>query len=676
MPVSHDPVEPCIRAAGWRSRTRSPSGSRAAPSRNPAGPAHGLGRPVGAGPAFRRRVVGLGVGCALAPAAVAAAGPRPIDGAVRWAHAWASFGAPKYPAGFAHFAYANPDAPKGGTLFLRNPDRRTNFDKFNYFTLRGNAPAGVLLLMLEPLAVLSGDEPQTMYGLLAEGIAVAPDRRSIAFRLHPQARFSNGDAVTAADVVYSFESMSGPHAAPNYQSAFAGVAGIVVLDDRSVRFELKEPSTDLLFTLGTTLRIFSRKWALQADGQPKRFDRIVTEHPIASGPYTIARADSGRRIEFARNPQYWARELGVRRGFFNFDRIVYRYYLDESVAREAFTAGEFDLFREYSASSWVRQHRGPKWEQRLIAKDLFETGVGAGLISHQINLRRPVFQDARVRRALALSYDIDTVNRYDAYKTTDSVFNNSEFAAQGLPSPGELRLLEPFRDTLPPEVYGPAYRAPRTGRDPKQLRRNLLEARELLRQAGWTLAADGRLRNARGERFEIEYMDPGEPGFVVAWAAALDKLGITLKERNVDFALFQRRLEAFDFDLVTLVEGDFNLPDVGSLVTQYGSKAADEKGSNNTRGVKSAAVDRLLQAMADATTLEQLRDAARAFDRVVMWNHWQVPYFYAANERASYWARLGMPARRPRYFTLESPNSGMVAWAISTWWVLPGGPAR
>jgi microcin C transport system substrate-binding protein len=575
--------------------------------------------------------------------AVQAAVPAPVQGSTwavpvdapagHWSHAYASFGEPKYPKGFTHFAYADPHAPKGGTLYLRNPDRRTHFDKFNYFTLQGNAPAGVLLLMLEPLAVLSGDEPQTMYGLLAEGISVAPDKLSIRFRLHAQARFSNGDPVTAQDVKYSFDSMSGKYAAPNYQSAFAGVEGVTVLDERTVRFDLKERSNDLLFTLGTTLRIFSRKWALGADGQPKRFDQIVSEHPIASGPYTVAAADSGRRLEFKRNADYWARDLGVRRGFFNFERIVYRYYLDESVAREAFKAGEFDIYKEYSAQSWVRQHKGPKWDDGRIKKDLFETAVGAGLIAHQLNLRRPIFQDRRVREALGYTYDADTLNRYRAYKRAESVFNNSEFAAEGLPSPGELALLEPFRAQLPPEVFGPAYRAPHTGRDPRQLRRNLLKARELLQQAGWTLAADGRLRNARGEPFEIEYMDPGEPGFVTAWATNLDKLGITLKERNVDFALYQRRLEEFDFDLVTIVEGDFNLPDVTGLTSLYGSKAADQKGSDNTRGVKSAAVDRLLQALADAATLAQLRDAARALDRVVMWNHWQVPYLYASNER-------------------------------------------
>ncbi len=410
---------------------------------------------------------------AAAPADPAPAAAESVV-APQWAHAYAAFGQPKYPRGFAHFGYANPDAPKGGTINLRNPDRRSSFDKYNPFTTKGNAPAGMSIFMFESLAVLSGDELQTMYGLLAEDIAVAPDKSSISFRLHPKARFSNGDAVTAADVQYSFESMSGKYAAPGLRASLAGVERAVVIDERTIRFELKDRTTDMLFTVGG-LSVFSRKWALAADGKPKRFDEIVTEYPITSGPYTIAKADSGRRLEFKRNPDYWARDLGVRRGFFNWDRVVYRYYTDQAVGREAFKAGEFDIYKEYSGRSWVRQHKGPKWDDGRIAKDLFETSVGQGLQAYMMNMRRPIFQDIRVRQALGYTYDFDTVNRLGIYKRANSQFNNSEFAAQGLPTPGELKLLEPFRKELPPEVFGLPYVAPSTGRDPKRLRQNLSE---------------------------------------------------------------------------------------------------------------------------------------------------------------------------------------------------------
>ena len=593
--------------------------------------------------------------------------PAHFATALAWVHAHAAFGQPKYPPGFTHFDYVNPDAPRGGTINLRNPDRRSSFDKFNPFTTKGNSPAGLGIFMFESLTVLGSDELQTMYGLLAEAIAVAPDKSSISFRLNPKARFSNGDPVTAEDVKYSFESMSGKYASPGLQASLAGVERVVVLDERTVRFELRERTNDLLFTVGG-LAVFSRKWALGPDGKPKRFDEIVSEYPLTSGPYTIAKADSGRRLEFKRNPDYWARDLGVRRGMFNWDRVVYRYYSDQAVAREAFKAGEFDIFKEYSGRSWVRQHKGVKWDDGRIKKDLFETSVGQGLQAYMMNMRRPLFQDIRVREALGYTYDFDTINRLGLYKRAESQFNNSDFAAVGLPTPGELKLLEPFRAELPPAVFGAAYRAPTTGRDPKRLRQNLLRARELLEQAGWKLAPDGKLRNAKGEAFEFEFLSPGEGGRMADWQANLEKLGITMKERNVDFALYRRRLEEYDFDMIAIAGGDFTLPDATGLLTAFGSKSADEKGNNNFRGVKSRAADHLIKLMSEAKTLEELRDASRALDRVIMWSHWQVPDLYASDEKSSYWDKFGMPARRPRFFTIDTA-SGFPAWPLETWWI-------
>lgn len=585
----------------------------------------------------------------------------------QWVHAYAAYGEPKYPKGFAHFEYVNPDAPKRGTLYLRNPDRRTSFDKFNPYTVKGSAPAGVTMFLLEPLAMAASDEPQTMYGLLAQEIWVAPDKSFVSFRLNPLARFQNGDPVTAEDVKYSFERQSSKQAAPGLRAALAVIKAVVVLDPLTVRFDLNEPTNDAVFT-AASLTIFSRKW-----GAGQKLDEVITEYPIGSGPYKIDKVDSGRRIEFVRLPNYWGRDLAVRRGFFNFDRVVYRYYLDEPVAREAFKAGEFDLYREYVANSWARQHQGPKWRDGRILKDLFETKTGQGLQSHLLNLRRPLFQDARVRFALAHAYDFDYANKLKLRKRANSVFNNSEFAADGLPSEGELKLLEPFRAQLPAEVFGPPYRAPETGLQPQQLRANLLKAKTLLEQAGWTLAADGKLRNGKGEAFEFEYLttreeDPRPP----MWQSNLSKLGILMNIRVVDFALFRNRLDEHDFDVVTIATGPFNLPNAQVLEQQYGSKAADEKGNGNYRGVKSPAVDHIIQAMSQAKTLAELRDASRALDRVVMWSHWQVPDVYTADEPASYWNRFGMPAVRPKYFSLESPSSEDPPWAVTTWWIKDG----
>jgi len=616
-------------------------------------------------------------------AAVAAAAPLPVQDAPpaaasaaqgKWQHAYAAFGEPKYPRGFDHFEYVNPDAPRGGTLYLANPDRRTSFDKYNPFTVRGSAPAGVELFMLETLMINSADEPMTMYGLLAEEIKVAPDKSSVTFRLHPKAKFSNGDPVTAADVKYSWDTLTSKYASPMYQVKFGdGVAAAVVLDERTIRFDLRNHTNTPIFKL-CGLYVFSHKWGLRSDGSHVQFDELLNDVPILSGPYIVERVDPPRRIEFKRNPSYWADGLGVRRGFYNWGRIVYRFYKDEVVATEAFKAGEYDLVKVYSATIWARQFRGPKWDDGRIVKQELPTSSGRGLQAYELNVRRPIFSDVRVRHAVALSYDFETNNRYGRLKRANSVFNNSEFAAEGLPSPGELRLLEPYRAQLPKEVFGPAYRAPRNDTDPNALRRNLLEARSLLEQAGWKLAADGVLRNAKGEPFTFEFLSPtgqDTDARMTPWRRNLDKLGIQVPDRKVDFALFDRRLTDFDFDMAQIVETPFTLPQVDDYVDIYSSKAADEKGSSNYRGVKSRAVDHVLEAMAAATTLDDFRDACRALDRVVMWEFWQVPELYSNTENVSYWNKFGMPAVRAKYFDIDlSPIlTPLLPWPLATWWI-------
>ena len=607
---------------------------------------------------------------APAPAAPAASAP---SASAPWVHAYAAYGEPKYPKDFPYFGYVNPDAPKGGTIQLRNPDRRSSFDKFNNYTTLGNAPAGMGIFMVETLTTLGADEPRTMYGLLAQEMRVEPDFSAVTFRLHPLARFSNGDPVTAADVKYSFDSLTGKYASPIYSSVLVAAGKATVLDARTIRFDLAERNSDTVFTIGG-LPVFSRKWGLKPDGTHTRFDEIVTEYPIVSGAYTIAVADSGRRIEFKLNPGYWARDLPVRRGFFNFGRVVYRYYQDEAVATEAFKAGEYDLIHVYGASIWNRQHKGPKWADGRIAKQAFPIGTGQGLQSYTLNLRRPLFQDIRVREALGLSYDFETNNRYKMFKRANSLFNNTEFAAEGLPSAGELKLLEPYRNDLPKEVFGPAFVAPRNDGDVHALRRNLLKARTLLEAAGWKLGADGTLRNAKGEPFEFEYLAPGDSvndARLKAWARNLAKLGISFRVRNVDYALYSRRLEEYDFDVVTLAGGTFGLPSPATYVAILGSKSADEKGNNNFRGVKSPAVDHALDAMGRARTLEDFRNATRALDRIVMWNHWQIPELYADTDPVSYWDRFGIPARLPKYFTPDLPPDvdEQIPWPIVTWWI-------
>ena len=602
---------------------------------------------------------------ATPPAAGAAAAPADgVSHTGRWVHAFAAYGAPKYGPDYTHFEYVNPDAPRGGTMRLRNPDRRTSFDKYNPFTTRGNAPAGVLIFMFEGLAHLAADEPSTMYALLAEEMFVAPDFSSVSFRIRPQAKFSNGDPVTPADVVHSFKMLTSKEALPSYGTLLAGIAGAEALDARTVRFDMREKTRDQVFLAGT-IPVFSRKW-----GAGKKFDEVVTDFPIAAGPYVIGKVDMPRRIEFERNPNYWATGLPVRRGHFNFDRIIYRNYTDQPVSREAFKAGEFDILKEYGGRAWVRQHKGVKWDDKRILKQSFVTGYGQLMQIYTLNMRKPIFQDMRVREALGYTYDFENVNKTGLFKRATSLFNNSEFAAEGLPGPGELKLLEPFRAELPPRVFGPPYQPPRTDSSKGALRANLLKARELLEQAGWKLDDKGVLRNAKGEPFEFEYLTPREGGDTT-WQLALNKLGITRKERVVDFALYRTRLQKYDYDMVALAAGDFTLPDAGTLSALLGSKSYAEEGNSNFRGVKSRAVDTIIEAIGRAETMAQLRDACRALDRVVTWSFFQIPDLYNNVEPVSYWNKFGIPNVQAKYFNADTYFTGIAEfgpWPLWTWW--------
>lgn len=572
------------------------------------------------------------------------------------AHAFSLYDTPKYPAGFTHFDYVNPDAPKGGELFLANPDRRSSFDKFNPYSLKGVAAAGVSNLMFETLAVSSGDEVATMYGLLADDMVLAPDRLAMTFHINQKARFNNGDPVLAADVKYSFDTLMSK-GAPQFKSIFSEVKRCVVVDERTVRFEFKSLNHELPLIVGS-VPVFSRKWAAGT-----AFDQIQLTPPIVSGPYLIDRYDTGRSISYKLNPDYWGANIPTRKGMFNFGRVNYRFYKDDVAKLEAFKAGEFDLVVEYSAKNWARSYKGPKFTSGEIIKRELTHSNGAGMQGFVMNLRRPQFQDVRVRRALDLALDYEWMNRqlfFGSYKRIYSFFNNSPMAATGLPSADELKLLEPLRDKLDPVVFGPAPVPPNTDA-PRSLRANLLEAVELFRQAGWTYR-DGALRNAKGEPFAFEIIDDQSAlsRVISVYIRNLEKLGIQVTQRTADFALVQKRMDEFDFDMTSI-----RFPDVSSpgneMFDMFGSKAADEKGSSNAWGLKDAAVDRLVEKLVAADSRQQLVAAARALDRVLLHKHIVVTHWYSSTHRVAYRDRFGIPATAPLYYQADP-------YVISTWW--------
>ncbi len=580
-----------------------------------------------------------------------------------WEHAISAYQPPKYPRGFSHFAYVNPQAPKGGVLNLSNPDRRTSFDKWNPYTIKGVAPAAMRIFVFETLGFVAMDEPKAVYGLVGEEIMVAPDMAAVSWRIHPKARFSNGDAVTAADVVHSFKLMSSPQASPEYTVGLAGIARAVAVDARTVRFDLKEPGLDAVLATAE-LPVFSAKW-----GAGKKFDEIITDMPIATGPYVIDKFQMPRRLELKRRDDYWAKELPVRRGFYNFDRIIYRMYADQDVRREGFKGGEFDLYKEYRASQWARSHRGPKWESGRIAKQTFQVSTGSMPQAMNLNLRRPKYQDIRVREAILRAYDFDKYNRYGTFDASDSLFNNTDFAAQGNPSAAELALLEPYRADLPPQVFGPPFRMPRYGASPNALRDSLRRAQELLADAGWKPGPDGWLYNAAGDKLTVEMLEPSQTGRLPEFARNLKKLGIEYSERLVDFALYRRRLAAFDYDMIIIVEPKFTLPDAGQVSSLYGSESARKEGGQNFRGVQSKVVDMLIERIAKAETIDDLRNAARALDRVVMWQFYGVPMLYSRSQNVSYRNRFGIPATQASYMDIDTfIEIYSQPWPLMTWW--------
>lgn len=586
------------------------------------------------------------------------------------AHAYAQFGDIKYPADFSHLDYVNPAAPKGGEITLVPPTRLSNFDKYNPYTLKGSAPPGLNGLVFESLLTGTLDEPTTAYGLLARDVSVARDRLSAVFTLHEQARFHNGDPVLAADVKHSFDRLTSKEAAPQFRTIFGEISSVTVLGERQVRFDFKRVNAELPLIAGS-LPVFSRKWGLE-NGKLKPLDQIVTDVPIGSGPYRIGKVNFGKDISYERDPDYWARDLNVRRGLFNFDRITYKIYKDNTAQLEAFKAGEFDYIQAFIAREWARAYTGKQFQRGELIKMELKHGNAGDFQGFLFNMRRDKFKDVRVRQAIALAMDYEWMNRqlfYNAYTRVRGYFVGSDFEAKGSPTPQELAVLAPLRRQLPPEVFNDEVPLPPyTSLDPasgQTLRDNLRRARDLLAAAGWTYR-DGALRNAQGQPFTIEFLDnSGSMGRVVTpYARNLEKLGMQVNYKVIDFAILQKRMDVFDFEIISNRLIGSEAPGT-ELLERYGSKAADTEGSSNVIGLKDSAVDTLLDQVISAQTRPELVARVRALDRVLRHGHYAVPHWYGGVHRVAWRAgRFEQPAVTPRYYQPE-------AWVTSVWWATP-----
>jgi len=547
-----------------------------------------------------------------------------------------------------------------------SPSRASSFDKYNPFTLKGTAPPGLSSLMLETLLTGNSDEPTTAYGLLAEDVSVAKDKLSVTFRLNSLARFHNGDPVLALDVKYSFDRLTSKEAAPQFRTYFSEVASVMVVSEREIRFNFKRANAELPLIVGS-MSVFSHKW-----GADKPLDKIITDVPIGSGPYQLGQVDFGKDIQYVRDNNYWAKNLNVRKGMFNFDRISYRIYKDTTAQFEGFKAGEFDYIQAFVAREWARGYKGKLFDNGTLIKKELQHGNAGDFQGFMFNTRLPKFKDARVRQAIGLAMDYEWMNRqlfYQAYTRVRGYFVGSDFEAKDLPDTDELNLLEPMRDKLDPAIFTQAVPLPPvTSLDPASghtLRDHLLQARDLLTQAGWTYR-DGALRNAKGEAFTLEFLDnSGSMGRVVTpYAKNLEKLGFKVVYKVVDFAVLQKRMDVFDFELISNRIGGSEAPGT-ELLERFGSKSADTEGSSNIIGVKDPAVDALLDKVVAAQTRGQLVAACKALDRVLRHGHYSVPHWYGSVHRVSWRAgRFEQPSITPRFYQPES-------WIQSTWWATP-----
>ena len=567
-------------------------------------------------------------------------------------HGLSLFGDLKYGPDFAHFDYVEPNAPKGGMLYLATVG---TFSTLNPFTLKGVSAAGAGF-PFESLLEGAADEPDAAYGLVAAEVALAPDRRSVRFLLRPEARWHDGTPVTAADVAFSFEILT-TEGAPSFATQLAGVDRVETVGDREVTFHLVDPDNRKLPLIVGGMPIVS-----EAYFRGRSFGETTFEPPLGSGPYRVGKVDAGRSIAFERVADYWGAALPVMTGRYNFDTIFIDYYRDRTVLVEALKAGEYDFHEEFTSKVWATQYDIPAVEEGWLVKDVLPDNTPSGVQAFFINTRLPKFQDRRVREALSYVFDFEWLNKnqfFGIYDRMASYFENSDLAARGLPSEAELAILEPYRGAVPEEVFTTEFAPPSTDGSGNN-RQNLRTAQALLREAGW-ITRDGALVNeATGEPMTIEflYFEPTFERIYAVFARRLERLGVGVTLRLVDSASYEERMKSHDFEITTL-RFVFNLSPGAELNANFATATADQVGSSNAAGIKDPVVDALIAEVVGATDRATLVAAARALDRVLLRGHYMIPQWYKGAHHLVYWDKFGRPALKPRY----------ARGVIDTWWV-------
>jgi microcin C transport system substrate-binding protein len=583
----------------------------------------------------------------LLPLACLAAEPAPHEqyGISLWSKL-------KYPEGFTHFDYVNPDAPKRGTVKLAAIG---SFDSLNAFIVKGNKAPNIGMIF-DSLMTGSIDEPQSMYGLIAKSAVVAPDGSYAEFVMRPEARFQDHTPITADDVVFSFNQLK-KEGEPAWRIGFAPVDAAVKLDDHRVRFTFSDKTKRELPLLVASMPILSKAYYSSHD-----FTKTTLEPPLGSGPYKITAVEPGRSIVYERVKDYWGEKLPVNIGQNNFDTLRYDMYRDETVALEALKHGEYDFREENVARIWATGYDSPALTEGRLKKMLVHHEVPQGMQGFMFNVRRDKFKDRRVREAIALTLDFEWMNKslfYSAYHRDTSYFSNTEFAAPPLPGKDELALLEPFKADLPPELFTTEFKLPVTdgsGND----RAELIRADKLLVDAGYVIR-DGRRVNAKtGEplNFEFLFQSPAYERVAFPLRKHLKQLGIDASIRMVDSAQYIKRMETFDYDVVMMsVNTGLFYPGYEQMMLWH-SSIADQQGGNNYAGVKSPVVDALVAKITSAKTEADLIAAGRALDRVLLWEYYMIPHWRLNAYRVAYWDKFAWPSTPPKY-----------SLGFMTWWL-------
>lgn len=558
---------------------------------------------------------------------------------IKESYAFAVLGEPKYEANFTHFDYVNPAAPKGGNITL---SALGTFDNFNRFALRGVAAERTDALY-DTLFVTSDDEPGSYYPLIADAARYADDFSWAEVTLNPRARFHDGSPVKASDVAFTFHKFM-TEGVPQFRLVFKG-ATVKAIAPLTVRIELAEPGKESMLSL------FSLPVMPESFWKDHKLSDPISKPPLAGGPYRITSWKMGQYLVYSRVKDYWAANLPVNRGRWNFDTIRYDYYLDDNVAFEAFKAGAFDMRQEVSAKNWATRYVGKNFANHFIVKDEQKNESAQDTRWLAFNIQRPVFADRRVRQAITLAFDFEWMNKalfYGAYSRANSYFQNTEYAARGYPDAAELTLLAPLKAEVPPEVFTSIFEPPTSTGDGYD-RENLLKASKLLDDAGWVLKNQKRVNAQTGKplSFELLLSSAGNNQWVLPFQHNLERLGVTVEIRQVDNAQITNRMRNRDYDMMPRVWQAQPWPN-SNLRISWASEYINS--TYNAPGVKSPVIDNLigqiLAAQGDKTKLVPL---GRALDRVLTWNYYMLPMWFMGEDRIAYWDKFSQPSIRPIY---------------------------